>query len=317
MNFKSVFKDEMELFILMKRNESLKYKKEESILTLIDCIIIKCNIIDKCISKEQFSTVMVCFSNRTLSQQATIYKLFVIFIKFLTLQEIKNCEYVELTYHYHSGFVPFLYTKEDFIKIVNAVDDAVEAEKNHRYFRLYYSYSIIIRLLYSSGLRRSEATNLTYSDVNFELKTISILNSKRNVSRLIPLSDSMFAMLSTYITYFNIKKGMLFVNTTGNKINGNHLFDFYKRIIQSLRFTNNVRLHDLRHQFANEAYSKITNNGIDEKVALVYLHRYLGHNTIYETEHYLHSTTLSKESLLKKNSEFSKKIFSEVKINEK
>lgn len=54
MNFKSVFKDELELFIKIKRYEGLKYKKTKSVLTLIDCAIIKYNIIDKCISKEQF-----------------------------------------------------------------------------------------------------------------------------------------------------------------------------------------------------------------------------------------------------------------------
>lgn len=112
MNFKSVFKDELELLIKVKRNKGLKYKKEESVSTLIDCAIIKCNTIDKCISKEQFSTIMACFSNKTISQQDTIYKLFVIFIKFLALQEIDNCEYIELTYHYHSETFHFYMRKK-------------------------------------------------------------------------------------------------------------------------------------------------------------------------------------------------------------
>ena len=53
--------------------------------------------------------------------------------------------------------------------------------------------------------------------------------------------------------------------------------------------------------------------GYDENVIIVYLHKYLGHKSIAETEYYLHFTDYNK--LLETNDAFSKSLYEGVDLD--
>ena len=59
--------------------------------------------------------------------------------------------------------------------------------------------TLIFRLMLECGLRRSEVINLDVDDVHFDEKYITVSNSKNNTSRVVPLSDSLAALIESYI----------------------------------------------------------------------------------------------------------------------
>jgi len=314
--FKSVFKDEFAMFIAVKRNEGLKYNKEEYKLLIIDDILYRNNIQIKKIDSNTFNLIMNSIPSESLSAKKEIYALIRQFSRYMKIIGFDTIEYEDITFIIKKNYVPVLFSDEQMLMIFDACDKKVNTSKNNRYYKLYYTYSIMLRLLYSCGLRVSEAVNLTCEDVDFNLGSIRIHNSKRNVSRMIVLSDTMKQCLMTYVNHFNIKSGVIFLNTRGKKVDSSYLLSFYRNILRSLVLNEKATLHNLRHQFTNTTYSLMLKKGFDENVIIAYLHRYLGHNTIKETEYYLHFTTDRKEKLITASSHLSKYLFKDVITNE-
>ena len=186
---------------------------------------------------------------------------------------------------------------------------------NNKSYKVYYSYSIIFRLLYACGLRISEVLKIEIKDINFNENTINIIDSKRHISRLIVFSNSMKQCLLDYINLFRINDGLLFTNLNGDFLNKYSLRKFYKNILINSNLNKNSHLHDLRHVFCNKAFNQMLEKGYNENVVIVYLYKYMGHKTIKETEYYLHFTDYNRNKLLETNDTFSKKLYEGVDLD--
>ena len=86
-----------------------------------------------------------------------------------------------------------------------------------------YIYPAILRLLYGCGTRIGETVRLKIEDVNLSDGIITLHNSKNNVSRMLPLSDS----LTTYLRKYDSR-----VDRSGNAyffpaLHGECLFSCY------------------------------------------------------------------------------------------
>lgn len=187
---------------------------------------------------------------------------------------------------------------------------------NKKHYQLYYTYSILFRLLYACGLRVSEVIKIIIDDINFKENTINIINSKRHISRLVVISNSMKKCLEDYIKLFNINDGLVFRNTKNNIIDGGSLRIFYKKILKLSNLNDNSHIHDLRHCFCNKAFNQMLEKGYDENVVIVYLYKYMGHKSIHETEYYLHFTDYNKKKFIDINDTFSKSLYEGVDLND-
>jgi len=93
-------------------------------------------------------------------------------------------------------FVPYIFTHRQ----IDSFLDAADQRPNHIAHPMSSQmYSVLFRLLYSSGLRISEALKLELRDVDEETGTLTIRESKFEKSRLAPLSDSMADILKSYL----------------------------------------------------------------------------------------------------------------------
>lgn len=196
------------------------------------------------------------------------------------------------------------------------MDEFKEQYKGKKCYKLYYSYSIIFRLLYACGLRISEVIKVTINDINFSENTINIIDSKRHISRLVAFSESMKKCLEDYIKLFDIKDGLLFKNYFNNVIKAKRLREYYKKILKQSNLNINCHIHDLRHLFCNNALNQMLEKGYDENVVIVYLYKYMGHKTITETEYYLHFTNYNKKKLIENNDSFSKNLYEGVDLDD-
>ena len=83
-----------------------------------------------------------------------------------------------------------------------------------------YRNKAILELLYSTGLRISEALNLTFHDISFTSCTIRVVG-KGSKERIVPISDIALNNLNNYFEVRELinkkRSDYLFLNPSGNK----------------------------------------------------------------------------------------------------
>jgi len=148
------------------------------------------------------------------------------------------------------SYVPFILTKDQILQIFEASDNIKPNWQSNYDVTL----PIIIRLLYSSGLRINEALSLQIKDLNCEDKSILISESKNFKSRVVPLSDSMYEVLINYITRVNFKNEneLIFQSINGNKLSNTNVGTktkqiFYEAGIHEDQYKRMPTLHSLRY----------------------------------------------------------------------
>ena len=313
-NFKSIFKKELDYFVKYKRSLGLKYENEIFRLHYIDNILYNLKLKNKIITKEIFYK-LTKRNNMQGENYARQYGVTKDFCKFLISNGYKNIYYEEKKFNIINNYKPIIFSDKEIKLLFETIDKEKNKYINHKFYKLYYGYSIIFRLLYACGLRISEVVKINIENINFSENTINIINSKRNMSRLIVFSNSMKQCLLDYINLFEINNGLLFTNPQNNIINKTSLRNFYNKILINSRLNKNAHIHDLRHVYCNKAFNQMLEKGYDENVVIVYLYKYMGHKYITETEYYLHFTDYNKNKMLETNDTFSKKLYEGVDLN--
>lgn len=144
----------------------------------------------------------------------------------------------------------------------------------------------IIEVMFSCGLRVSEAVSLTISGLLFDMEIIRVLG-KGNKERLVPIGSSAMKDILIYKEHIrnqlNIQDkhtDILFLNKDGKPLSRIMLFKIIKEMASQAGITKIVSPHTLRHSFATE----MINNGANLRA----IQLMLGHASITTTEIYTH-----------------------------
>ena len=238
------------------------------------------------------------------------------FCKYLITIGFKDIYYEEKTFHINNNYIPIMFNNKEILLLFNTMDKYNKDHINSKYYKQWYTYSIIIRLLYACGIRSSEVISIKFEDINLKQNTINIIDSKNHVSRIVVFSESIKKCLENYLNNIHMNTELLFTNKKGNIISRDSLRAYYEKILNIANLNINARLHDLRHTFCNIALNQMLEKGYDENVVIVYLYKYMGHKSIKETEYYLHFTDYNKKKIIDNNDTFSKELYKGVDFSE-
>ena len=136
--------------------------------------------------------------------------------------------------------------------------------------------SMIIDILYSTGLRRAELINLKKSDLYFDDQVIKVLG-KRNKERLVPMLPGLVKKLKLYSRNIN-ENSFLLQSKNGNKISPSTIYRVVNKYLRSISTKTKISPHVLRHTFATH----ILNNGAD----INSIKEILGHKSLASTQIY-------------------------------
>jgi integrase/recombinase XerD len=143
----------------------------------------------------------------------------------------------------------------------------------------------IIEMLYGSGLRVSELTDLRLSNIYRQEAYMRILG-KGSKQRLVPISPVADEQLGYWLQDRNaldIKPesiDIVFLNHYGRQLTRAMIFTIVKRLAQAAGITKTISPHTLRHSFATH----LLQNGADLRI----IQQLLGHESIVTTEIYTH-----------------------------
>lgn len=142
-------------------------------------------------------------------------------------------------------------------------------------------YKSIFAVMYSGGLRVSEATHLHYKDISRKSHSIHIHNTKNRMDRYTILADRTLDILTEYWYQCGRPQDILFPSkVTGDYLDISAVNQVLKRSAQRAGITKHVTTHAFRHSFA----SHLLESGCDIK----YIQALLGHLDPKSTEIYLH-----------------------------
>ncbi|MDD2495617.1 MAG: tyrosine recombinase [Tissierellia bacterium] len=146
---------------------------------------------------------------------------------------------------------------------------------------------LILEMLYSTGLRLSEISNVKLNDINQKDKIIKVMG-KGAKERIVYYGKYAEKFLNLYLgearqIFLNSKSNeYLFINKFGNKLSKSSIEKIVKESTKQISLKHNISPHTLRHTFATH----LLNNGADIKT----VQELLGHSSLKATEIYTHVT---------------------------
>lgn len=218
-------------------------------------------------------------SERTIARNISALRSFFIFLQKERIREDNPLQ--ELKRAPQSRSVPTYFTVEEVDLLLNSIETETLLGKRDR---------TIFELIYSCGLRISEACDLKVSD--WDTHTLRVLG-KRNKMRLIPVGEIAQQALTTYLkevrprlVQARLGEQALFVGRRGKKLTRQALFKRFKEYAEAVGLDSKV--HTLRHSFATHLLA----GGAD----LRSVQELLGHSDIQTTQIYTHIETSSLKS---------------------
>ena len=154
---------------------------------------------------------------------------------------------------------------------------------------------VMFRMIYTCGLRPTEARLLRTDNVYLESGEVLITGTKRNRDRIIVMSEDMRTLCADYneqrrffspdsAFFFPGADGMAFASATVAR----EFCRCWKKANPDTPKENlpPVRVYDLRHRFASAAVQRWLDEGADLNAKLPFLRAYMGHSSFSQTAYY-------------------------------
>ena len=213
------------------------------------------------------------YKNTTISRHISSLKSFFKYLKVNKLVDNNPC--ILISNPKKEKKLPKYLNYDVLEKLLNAFD-------NNNYIGL--RNSLILEILYSTGIRVSEITNIKFKDISMSDKTIRI-TGKGNKERIVYFGTKCFNLIKKYCenSYKILNKNnlqYLILYKTGKRINERQIRDIVYEAAIKAKIEMKISPHVLRHTFATH----MLNEGAD----LRSVQELLGHENLSTTQVYTH-----------------------------
>lgn len=259
--------------------------------------------------KTQLTQEMVdkwCAQRPTEKNNSTRSRIFPIveFIHYLRERGLADLEDPEIPKATPRNYIPYSFGNAELSKFFKACDSYEVHLKRKKDKNLKLTIPVFFRLLYSSGIRTTEARLLRRTDADLDTGVLNIRKSKGHSQHFVVLHDSILPLMCWYDSAMeNLYPGREYFFPVDND-KGRSMVWVWKTFskIWGQISENHATAYDLRHNYAIENINRWTELGFDFFDKLVYLSKSMGHSTIENTKYY-YSLVPSMSSLLRDKTE--------------
>jgi integrase len=188
----------------------------------------------------------------------------------------------------HKTFIPHAFTDSELENFFKACDEVSLSLPKKQYILRGFIIPVFFRLLYSSGMRTTEARFLKTEDVDLIHGVLNIRRSKGFDEHFVVLHDTMLTLMRQYDekisqyfpkrTYFFPGKNDSYRLATWVTYNFKLLWNKYNQ--------SHARAYDLRHNYAIENINSWINSDFNFGSKLQHLSKSMGHSSIESTSYY-------------------------------
>jgi len=181
-------------------------------------------------------------------------------------------------------YLPVSMSEEEVERLLNSPDLNIEIERRDK---------AIIELLYATGMRISELTNLKLTDIDINRSVLKVFG-KGSKERLVPFGEKAAESISLYLKdRKDLKSKEIFLSNRGTKISRGAFWQRIKIYIKRENLKISISPHTLRHAFATH----LLNRGADLRSVQILL----GHSDLSTTQIYTHIAKQRLGEILKKH----------------
>ena len=195
------------------------------------------------------------------------------------------------------SYAPHVFTDDELASLFEASDALAGPDGVSRRLQL----ALILRLLYSTGLRCGEACALGKDDVDFEEGVLTIRHAKNDKDRLVPVCPSVLDEMLAFANAAALQHpqyadhDLFWSLPEGAPITTQCVYVFFRKALWKAGISHGgrgkgPRVHDLRFTFACHRLRAWVREGADVNAMLPVLAAYMGHADTRCTEYYLKLT---------------------------
>lgn len=293
--YEGPFKDHIKNHIELKRAVGYKYEADANHLKRFDrftqekyphaTTLTKEIILDWCSKKKYEAQANQCSRASIIRQLG----------KYLDSIGIQAYIIPKGYYPMEKQYMPYIYTTDEltrFFAETNKCKYCYECPYRHQIM------PVIFRMIYTCGLRLSEARLLKVGDVDLENGILTIHQSKKDNSRLVPMSISLTKRCLHYseiVHPYPVAEDYYFPALDGKPMTIGNVYKNFRKFLWRASISHGgrghgPRIHDFRHSYAVHCLKKWVEQEKDLTAYLPVLKTYLGHDSFEETAYYLRLT---------------------------
>lgn len=213
------------------------------------------------------------YSNKTISRNLSSLRSFYSYL--VDIKEIDNNVFKRIKNPKVEKKLPNYLSHDEIDKIIDLLDEKTKEEIRDK---------CIFELLYSTGLRVSELSDLQLKDIDFKEKSIRVFG-KGSKERIVYYGEFASELLNKYMYVrneflINGNVEYLFINKIGSKLSRQSIEGIINRITKKTLVKHKITPHTLRHTYATHL--------LDEGADLRSVQELLGHENLDTTEIYTH-----------------------------
>ena len=210
------------------------------------------------------------------------------FLSYLKQRKLTDITLPKIPKYERSTYIPHSFSNNELTRFFGACDSFKIHQHSFRSMNLKATIPVFFRLLYSSGIRTTEARLLKTEDVDLKNGILNIRQSKGYDQHHVVLHETMAIVLRQYDDY--IKK--LYPERTyffpKNKEEGRTrywVWSTFRKIWDSVN-DSYATPYELRHHYAIVNINKWVSSGFNFYDKLVYLSKSMGHSSLESTKYY-------------------------------
>lgn len=283
-------------FLSMQMEEFIRYRKAagnwngsyEENLKLFDAYIAK-NFPDSHVLSQDMADGW-CIKRATEANNSCRSRIYVVigFLKYLKKRNHTDIAIPEVPRKEKRTYIPHAFTDSELAAFFHECDSLLVyhnslPNKLHKII-----IPVFFRLLFSSGMRTTEARLLKRKDVNLISGIISIRDSKGDDKHYVALHDSMTGLMQKYDMAVDrlIPERTYFFPSMYDKPHPRGWVIWNFNTLWNRANSSEATAYEFRHHYAIHNINRWTDTGFDFNDKLLYLSRSMGHRTVEETKRY-------------------------------
>jgi integrase/recombinase XerD len=283
---------QMQKFLTLKRMSGFKYEPEERLMEKFDQFCYETGFSGQALTREVVDGFCYGIHYEKGRTRYNKEKLLHGFAEYLSSNGFESYICPKKSAPRKKTFEPYIYTEDELNRFFQAIDGYPPHPLSNRQL----VDPLMFRMIYGCGLRISEALNLKFEHVDMEEGTITILQSKNNKDRRIPMAASLIKRSRKYREDMHMFSGndtYYFKSPLGGRLDLSTAYRRFRDYLWSAGIPHSghgPRIHDLRHVYCVHCLKRWVLAGKDLTNLLPYLSAYLGHSDFRGTQYYLRLT---------------------------
>jgi len=209
------------------------------------------------------------------------------FIRYITIRGKTDIVIPAIPRMQPRAYIPHAFTNKELHNFFQACDNISGKATPEQRARI-ITIPVFFRLLYSSGIRTTEARLLRVEDVDLNGGILNIRYSKGHDQHFVVLHDTMLELMRKYDTIIrrSYPSRTYYFPARNDKYHTRSWVQVNFRKLWDENNSSHATAYELRHHYAIENINRWTGVGLDFHAKLLYLSKSMGHSVIESTKYY-------------------------------